>query len=234
MRTIVVLRDMNGDLADRGLVTTLSAGVAYGAFSMDIESLPLAFCIAVPAWVDDIAIPFLAGASCVLRKGAAAPTCAWNCFYKYAMTLNTKPGKTELVIQFDGAQSEAARRSLKDLPVDGASTCPLSLCPGTHGREVSIRIVNKYTHMGKRCSPNGTQSPELAARHGSARPYVDRLTWQFFRNSLAKQENKLTAASSLLFIERVVWIFELPAPLSIRTPTAPQQRHERLQESRQH
>ena len=103
---------------------------------------------------------------------------AWDSFFKFAMTLNMKPGKTEVMIHFGGPRSELARNSLNNLPIEASTGCPLAACGNLHGGPVSVRFVTKHIHMGKRCGTNANQTAELVARHGSTLPYADRLTWQ--------------------------------------------------------
>ena len=79
---------------------------------------------------------------------------------------------------FYGLASEVARRNFGQLVDD------MLHAPGALGVvDLQLQCVSKYKHMGRMTLPCGSVLPEIAARHGSTRPYVDRLSFQFFKKT---------------------------------------------------
>ena len=98
---------------------------------------------------------------------------------------------------FYGPRSEAARRAAAALPTKALSC----VCGGA--ALVNLPIVASYGHMGVKTFASGIMLPEIAARHGSARPVLRQLRTKFFKKTRVEAKKKLQVASSLLMSREV-------------------------------
>ena len=124
-------------------------------------------------WVDDLAVPLLTNAGNLFASAGRAMAVAWNNFFDFRMECNMSAGKTAFLPKVSGKGSEAIRRTIADMeaqnPVIGARA----------DKPVLLKIVSRYTHMGRCILASLSQLPELTARHASTRPYVDRLAFGY-------------------------------------------------------
>ena len=112
-----------------------------------------------------------------------------------------KEGKSAFLPFFGGSGQEQARKMLEKLSKDPLTGTALLPCPGANQTDdsmVYLRIVGQYSHMGVKTMASGSVVPELQSRHSTTVPYVDRLTWQFFKKTTTAVEKKIAVATSVL------------------------------------
>ena len=100
-------------------------------------------------------------------------------------------GKCAFLPYFGGKLSEPSHKHCLFLPDSRLS------CPGAHGCTAGLFVVDNYAHMGHRTFASGNLQPEIAARHASSMPYINRLTHRFFADTSVDVARKLSVAGSL-------------------------------------
>ena len=102
-------------------------------------------------------------------------------------------GKTAFLPHIGGKDAAAMKRVLAGLP-NNAIPVPQA----TSTDLVYLQAVQMYVHKRCRTCASGSVLPEITALHASTKPFVDRLSYQFFKKTCAKTGKKLMVASSLL------------------------------------
>lgn len=200
-----VTTKINGGLKVLGRVHQFCSADAAVAFGMDPDYLPHMVDSLSPMWVDDLAIPVLKAADTLFDSAAEVMACVWNNFLDYQMECNMWPGKTAFLPRITGRGSGVVKRRVAKF-VDGAILLPGAISSGP----VHLKGVSLYVHMGRHLTSTGSQHPEITARHASTRPYVDRLTFGFFKKTSTTVEKKLTVAASLLLSKELYCVAASP------------------------
>lgn len=126
-----------------------------------------------PAWVDDLAVPFIEDAAGLCKKAVDIFLCVRECYWQFKLFLNMKPGKTAFLPMLARKGMEMVRRQIADLK----NNC--LACVGQRGEELELAVCRSYKYMGVRTYGCGTLLPELAARHSSTKPAMSRLAYRF-------------------------------------------------------
>ena len=172
------LRDLREELHTAGLTATISATA---------EAAP------TPAWADDVSILLGLGPAEDLLPKLAQVTARTEHFSRSAgVALNFEPGKTEAVCCFRGPKSRQVKRAVL---LDSQPTLPVRL---TDGRNISLRIVSKYTHLGSVVSYCGSSSADIKAKPKAATPVFRRLRSTLLRNPNLETTEKVELVRSLV------------------------------------
>ena len=111
-------------------------------------------------WVDDIAVPLVTTRPHEMSLLIAdATSIVFQACQRRGLTLNFRPGKTEVICSLKGVGSSELKRSLF---VDNLGHLPLQDPP------VNLRLVGSYEHLGTRCSQSGSITHEIHTRIGKA------------------------------------------------------------------
>ena len=113
-------------------------------------------------------------------------------------------GKTAFLPKIAGKGSAAVRRSIVDMGSHILVVGARAVDP------VYLKIGTRYTHMGRCIMASLSQLPELTARHASTRPYVDRLSYSFFKKTNVEVKKKLDVAASLLLSKELYCAGAMP------------------------
>ena len=112
------------------------------------------------SWADDIAIPMMATTASQLPHVVAKVTgIVYDACQTRGLSLNFKPGKTEVVCTFRGKDSAAVKRQHL---VENLGHLQL-----THP-DVLLRIVGNYEHLGTQFQQSGSITHEINVRIGKA------------------------------------------------------------------
>ena len=128
--------------------------------SMQSAHVKLQTTTPILSWVDDLAVPM------VTTKPQEMPTLiqdvtgiVYDACHRRGLTLNFRPGKTEVICRLKGAGSTELKQSLF---VEHLGHLPLTNPP------VTLRLVGDYEHLGTRCSQSGSITHEVNTRIGKA------------------------------------------------------------------
>ncbi len=160
-----VLRTMRRSLLEEGLVTSLSA-----------PDLGHAIPLADVSFVDDMALPIICSAAVLTQHIADVCGVVFLTFLTYGMELNFSPGKSEVVLKFQGP---GKKRAVKDLFSANNRIC-INKLPDNFS-VMFIGVVDTYKHLGTQISFKGMNF-ELAHRCGLMRAETCKLR-SILRNS---------------------------------------------------
>ena len=161
-----LLGELKQALSDHGL---LDAAQSAGTMNFAAH-LPGEFPIEGPVWVDDLSLLISDDTpDGLIAKVALATRLLTDIAARYGLDTNLQPGKTECVLRLRGA---GIRQTLAKLPwADGH---PLIALDDSR----SIRVVQRYNHLGTIFSRTDTLTPELkdrANQAGAALSHIGRI-----------------------------------------------------------
>ena len=142
------------------------------------------------AWVDDVAIPFVASTVSDLDRVALdVLTRTRKVFAEFGLVLNQEAGKTEAVLQYRG---EGSGPKIEETFISN------------HGHLVTddgksrLRIVTDYSYLGTTYSQSAQIHQEVRTRVGKAQFVFRQLRKQIFRNHRLPVETRITLLNSLV------------------------------------
>lgn len=142
------------------------------------------------AWVDDVAIPFVASTVSDLDRVALdVLTRTRQVFAEFGLILNQEAGKTEAVLQYRG---EGSGPKIEETFISN------------HGHLVTddgksrLRIVTDYSYLGTTDSQSAQIHQEVRTRVGKAQFVFRQLRKQIFRNHRLPVETRITLLNSLV------------------------------------
>ena len=142
------------------------------------------------AWVDDVAIPFVARTVSELDQVALdVLTRTSKVFAEFGLSLNQEAGTTEAVLQYRG---------------EGSGTKIEETFISNHGHLVTddgrsrLRIVTDYSYLGTTYSQSARIHQEVQTRVGKAQFVFRQLRKQIFRNCRLPVETRITLLNSLV------------------------------------
>ena len=148
----------------------------------------------IPGWADDIAVLITSPSpECLMQRVGQATRIVQKCLASTGVHMNFAPGKTEVVPFYFGPGSRTARRH--DL-VDTSLRVPLSL---EDGRQVELRVVDCYQHLGGQVVHNGSSAQDIARRSQEAEPVYRRLRSTLLCNRQLQVQEKVYLLQTLVF-----------------------------------
>ena len=142
------------------------------------------------AWVDDVAIPFVAQSVMELDNTALTILdITAKVFQEFGLSLNTEPGKTEAVIQYRG-QGSGPKTEATFVENFGNLVSDVS---GTR-----LRIVTDYSYFGTTFAQTAQVGHEIATRIGKAKFAFRQMRKAIFCNRRLPVSTRITLLNSLV------------------------------------
>ena len=156
------------------------------------------------SYVDDCAFPVCSESSNIVTKAASVVSVVYNVFAMFGLKINLLPGKTEVVIGFNGPGSIVDRKTLF---VNHNRIQFNSL-----GTQLSVRCVDNYKHLGTRISFKSNSDVDVVTKAAVARNNAKIICNCYFKKSTS-YVNKLTSIKAHL-LSKGNYICSTWAPVS--------------------
>ena len=154
--------------------------------------LPQDACLEPALYMDDAEIPSIADAGSIEEATGRVATIARRILQEHWLTMNTSPGKSEVMFFFNGPGSARVRKQLL------AERSPPAIDLGEPFLGRSIGIVSAYRHLGSNMHMSQSMQYEVTHRLSAARQTFGAIAWPFIRAPRVDTQTKLAIVRSCL------------------------------------
>ena len=196
-----VYRTMNGTIPGAPLADLLFQLVMVDSFQCLRMSLQREDLLAdidghsaeLITWLDDVAVPVLScRANSLDTKLQKVANLTAQAFRTAGILVNFQPGKTEAVVVYHGAQSQACRRRLF---VERNGKLPV-LMPDSS--QVDLTCTDSYVHLGTLRCHHAKAVPDIHRRRDAALPVCRKVCQRILRNPVLGDKEKVYFFRSLV------------------------------------